>query len=90
MVPWFTAPHRYGLEAAATGAGELGSRGVQPDAFNGRTRRRLSALALRPRGSRPFFRSLFLPFSTVRALVRLNAKTYSSLHSHFFVILHLL
>ena len=52
--------------------------------FNGRTRRRLSTLALRPRGSETIFRSLFPAlFHRPGSLVRLNAKTYSSLHSHF-------
>ena len=52
--------------------------------FNGRTRRGFGALALHPRGSETIFGSLFPAlFHRPGSLVRINAKTYSSLHSHF-------
>ena len=51
---------------------------------NGRTRRGLSTLALRPRGSETIFSFLFPAlFHRPGFLVRINAKAYSSLHSHF-------
>ena len=51
---------------------------------NGRTRCELSAPAPRPHGSETIFSFLFPAlFHRPGFLVRINAKAYSSLHSHF-------
>ena len=58
--PWYhlglPSPHGDGLEAAAAALLHLR---LTAGRFNGRTRRRLRTLALRPRGSKTIFRSLF-------------------------------
>ena len=81
-LPWYHLgsqhPHRCCLKTAAEKFLLTAGR------FNGRTRRRLSTLVLRPRGSKTIFGSLFPAlFHLPGSLVRLNAKAYSSFHSHF-------
>jgi len=57
---------------------------LQPDAVTGASRCGLSTPAPRPHGSETIF-SFLLPalFHRPGSLVRINAKAYSSLHSHF-------
>ena len=81
ILPWYhlglLSPHRDSLTAAAFCNATTGR-------CNGRSRRRLSTLALRPRGSETIFSFLFPAlFHRPGSLVRINAKAYSSLHSHF-------
>lgn len=60
---------------------------VQPDAVTGASRCELSAPAPRPHGSETIFRFLFPAlFHRPGSLVRINAKAYFSLHSHFVIL----
>ena len=57
---------------------------LQPDAVTGASRCGLSTPAPRPHGSETIFSFLFPAlFHRPGFLVRINAKAYSSLHSHF-------
>ena len=86
--PWFTAPSR--VQPRCCGRNLC----LQPDAVTGASRCELSAPAPRPHSSETIFSFLFPAlFHRPGFLVRINAKAYSSLHSHFcdiaFILPHL-
>ena len=80
-LPWYHLglpyPHGHSLDAAAAMLLTAGR-------CNGRSRCRLSTHAPRPHSSETIFSFLFPAlFHRPGSLVRINAKAYSSLHSHF-------
>ena len=76
--PWFTLPSQAKPRCCGSHCC------LQPDAVTGASRCRLSAPAPRPHGSETIFHFLFPAlFHRPGSLVRINAKAYSSLHSHF-------
>ena len=76
--PWFTASLR--IQPRCCGSMCC----LQPDAVTGASRCGLSTPAPRPHGSETIFSFLFPAlFHRPGSLVRINAKAYSSLHSHF-------
>ena len=82
ILPWYHLglpyPCGHSLDAAAA------LRCLQPDAVTGASRCGLSTPAPRPHGSETIFSFLFPAlFHRPGSLVRINAKAYSSLHSHF-------
>ena len=82
ILPWYHLvlpyPCGHSLDAAAA------LRCLQPDAVTGASRCGLSTPALRPHDSETIFSFLFPAlFHRPGFLVRINAKAYSSLHSHF-------
>ena len=76
--PWFTLPSRTKPRCCGSFCC------LQPDAVTGASRCGLSTPAPRPHGSETIFSFLFPAlFHRPGSLVRINAKAYSSLHSHF-------